>query len=51
MRDAGWNKNYDLQEILNEMKTMREVKAVGTRKKYYTEPTGLQKQVLELYGL
>ena len=51
MRDAGWFKNYDLQEILNEMKTMREVKAVGTRKKYQTEPTGLQKQVIELYGL
>ena len=51
MNDAGWFKNYDLQEIIDEMKNMREVKIEGTRKKYTTEPTLLQKNIIKLYGL
>ena len=51
MNDAGWFKNYDLQEIVDEMKNMREVKVEGTRKRYTTEPTLLQKNIIKLYRL
>ena len=51
MNEAGWFKNYDLQEIIDEMKSMREVKVDGTRKKYSTEPTPLQQEIIKLYGL
>lgn len=51
MSKAGWFKNYDLQEIINEMKGMREVRVDGTRKKYDTEPTPFQKKIIELYDL
>ena len=51
MNEAGWFKNYDLQEVINEMKSMREVRVDGTRKKYNTELTPLQKKIIKLYGL
>ena len=51
MNEAGWFKDYDLQEIIDEMKSMREVKVIGSRKKYATEPTPLQRNVIKLYGL
>ena len=51
MNKAGWFKNYDLQEIIDEMKSMKEVKVEGTRKKYTTEPTPLQRSIIELYDL
>ncbi len=51
MNKAGWFKDYDLQEIINEMKSMKEVKVEGTRKKYTTEPTPLQRNIIKLYGL
>ncbi len=51
MNEAGWFKDYDLQEIIDEMKSMREVKVDGTRKKYSTEPTPLQREIIKLYGL
>ena len=51
MNKAGWFKNYDLQEIIDEMKSMKEVKVEGTRKKYTTEPTPLQRNIIELYDL
>ncbi len=51
MNKAGWFKDYDLQEVLNEMKTVRTVSIQGSRKKYTTELTQFQKQILELYRL
>ena len=51
MNDAGWFKDYDLQEIINEMKSMREIRIDGSRKKHFTEPTPLQRRVISLYGL
>ena len=51
MHEAGWFKNYDLQEIINEMKSMREVRIEGSRKKYNTELTPFQKKIIMLYGL
>ena len=37
MNEAGWFKNYDLQEVLNEMKTVRTVSIQGIRKNYTTD--------------
>ena len=51
MNKAGWFKDYDLQEVLNEMKTVRTVSIQGSRKKYTAELTQFQKQILELYRL
>ena len=51
MNDAGWYKDYNLQEIINEMKSMREIRIEGGRKKHFTEPTPLQRRVISLYGL
>ncbi len=51
MNDAGWFKNYNLQEVLNEMKTVRTVSIEGRRKKYTTELTAFQKKIFGLYRL
>ena len=51
MNEAGWFKDYDLQEVLNEMKTVRTVSILGSRKKYTTELTQFQRQIFELYRL
>ena len=51
MNEAGWFKDYDLQEVLNEMKTVRTVSIQGTRKRYTTELTPFQKKIFGLYHL
>ncbi len=51
INEAGWFKDHDLQEGLNEMKTVRTVSIQGGRKKYTTELTQFQKQIFELYHL
>lgn len=51
MNEAGWFKNHSMQEVLNEMKSLREVSVEGNRRKYNTTPTGFQKQIAELFGL
>ncbi|MDE7321806.1 MAG: hypothetical protein K2N73_03590 [Lachnospiraceae bacterium] len=43
MNEAGWFKDYDLQELLNEMKTIHTVSIQGSRKRYTTELTPFQK--------
>lgn len=51
MNEAGWFRDYDLQEVLNKMKTVRTVSIQGSRKKYTTEHTSFQKKIFELYHL
>ena len=51
MNEAGWFKNYDLQEVLNEMKTVRTVSIGNSRRKYTTELTPFQKKIFDLYHL
>lgn len=51
MNEAGWFKDYDLQEVLNEMKSVQTVSIQGGRKKYTTELTRFQKEIFELYHL
>lgn len=41
-------KDYDLQEVLNEMKTVRTVSIQGSCKRYTTELTPFQKKIFGL---
>lgn len=49
--EAGWFKNYDMQQVIDEMKSIREVKLDGSRKKLYSTPTAFQAKIIELFGL
>jgi len=51
MKEAGLFKTYDLQDVLNEMKTVHTVSIQGSRKKYTTQLTQFQKQIFELSHL
>ena len=51
MNEAGWYKNYDMQQIIDEMKSMKEVKMEGSRKRIVTAPTALQGRIIKLFGL
>lgn len=51
MNKAGWFKDYDLQEVLNGMKTIRTISIQGGRKRYTTELTPFQKKIFGLYHL
>lgn len=51
MRENGWFKNHTLQEVFEEMKSIREVRIEGRRKKLVTQLTGFQSEIMELYGL
>jgi len=51
MNDAGWFHKYNLQEVLNEMKSVRQVQLEGSRTTYTTELTGFQKEISKLYHL
>lgn len=51
MNAAGWFHRYNLQEVLNEMKSIRKVQLADSRKYYTTELTGFQKEISELYQL
>ena len=51
MNKAGWFKNYSMQDLINEMKSLREISIVGNRKKYNTVPTAFQERIAELFNL
>ena len=51
MRENGWFKNHTLQEVFEEMKSIREVRIEGKRKKLVTQLTGFQSEIMELYDL
>lgn len=51
MNKEGWYKNYDMQQVIDEMKSMREVKMEGSWKKIRTTPTALQGKIIKLFGL
>ena len=44
-------KSHDLQEMLNEMKTIREVRVENKRKKFVTALTGFQQQIIDAFAL
>ena len=51
MNEAGWYKNHDMQQVIDEMKSMREVKIDGSRKKIITTPTAFQDKIIKLFNL
>ena len=51
MNEAGWYKNHDMQQVIDEMKSIREVKLGGSRKKITTTPTAFQDKIIKLFKL
>lgn len=51
MNEHGWFKNHDLQEVLEEMKSIREVRMEGRRKSLITTLTKFQTEIVQLFGL
>jgi len=51
MNEAGWFRNYDMQQVIDEMKSLREVKMEGNRKRIITAPTAFQEKIIKLFGL
>ena len=51
MRENNWFQNHNLQKVIEEMKSIREVSIEGKRKKLITQLTGFQSEIVELYKL
>ena len=51
MNEAGWFKSHNMQEVIDEMKSLRVVSVEGKRKQIYTTTTAFQKEIIELFGL
>lgn len=51
MNAAGWFKNHDMQEVIDEMKSLREVKIEGGKKTLTTTLTSFQREIVQLFGL
>jgi transposase len=51
MNEAGWFRNHDMQQIIDEMKSLREVKRDGHHKKIISTPTAFQEKIIQLFGL
>lgn len=51
MNSAGWFKSHNMQEVMDEMKSLRVVSVEGKRKQIYTTLTSFQKEIIELFGL
>ena len=51
MRENNWFQNHNLQEVIEEMKSIREFSIEGKRKKLITQLTGFQSEIVELYKL
>lgn len=49
MKKQGWDRSHNLQEIMSEMKSLKEISIEGKRKKLVTTPTKFQRQIMELY--
>lgn len=50
LNNADWLQKYDVQQIINEMKSLRIVYVEGKRKKLFTTRTALQNKILALFG-
>ena len=51
MNEAGWFKSHNMQEVIDEMKSLRVVSVEEKRKQIYTKITSFQKEIIELFGL
>lgn len=50
MRINDWFRNHSVRDVIDEMKSLREVKAEGVRRKMRTQPTAFQKEIATLFG-
>ena len=44
-------KNHDMQEVIDEMKSLRAVVIPGKKKPIYTTPTAFQSEIINIFGL
>lgn len=51
LRDNGWTKNHNLQEIFSEMKAIQQVTVGRKRSKLFTTSTKRQQEILDLYQI
>jgi hypothetical protein len=51
MNEAGWYKNYNMQQVIDEIKALREVKTEGHRKRLISTSTAFQDKIIKLFGL
>jgi transposase len=51
MNEAGWFKNHDMQQVIDEMKSLREVKMEKSRKKIISTITTFQEKIIKLFSL
>ena len=49
VKEHGWFKNHDLQEVLEEMKSIREIQLEGHRKRIVTTLTKFQMEIADLF--
>lgn len=49
MNKHGWFKNHNMQEVIDEMKSLRVIIIEGKRKRLYTTLTAFQKEILQLF--
>jgi transposase len=51
MNEAGWFRNHNMQQVIDEMKSLREVKMDGRHKKIISTLTAFQEKIIHLFGL
>lgn len=51
MNAAGWFKSHNMQEVIDEMKSLRVISVEGKRKQIYTTITAFQKEIIGLFEL
>jgi transposase len=51
MNEAGWFRNHNMQQVIDEMKSLREVKTGGRHKKIISTLTAFQGKIIQLFGL
>jgi transposase len=51
MHEAGWFKNHDMQQVIDEMKSLREIRTSDSRKRVISTPTAMQEKIIKLFGI
>lgn len=51
MEKQGWTRSHNLQEIISEMKSLKQVSVEGKRERLVTTPTKFQREIMELYRI
>ena len=51
MNEAGWFRNHDMQQVIDEMKFLREFKVEKSRKKIISTITAFQERIIQLFSL